>query len=229
MAVSFKCKENSSRSDLVMVTDLAEFLIKNKSYLDITFSLVSKKRNPLDGERVKQSINSKKELSVLGDEDLKELDNYKNLMVNFYNGNKDEIKDRRGRLLEKLVKENGPIKEMGDFQVLEEVLVYDDDIKVSEKDLDILFWGKHIEINECKASISNVVRDPMQQKNKEKLELLCKAKKLAEDNEEECNVFISTYSLDVTDSINDILKSNGFSEIEVLTGRKIISACMNLI
>lgn len=227
MTITFKEKINSSRINEKDVDDLFDFLINNRSYIYATFSILHKKRKPIDEVKINQIINSKKEISILKAEELKELDKYINLMGNFYKCDLDILGNRRGRLLEKLILVNGPINNIRDFNVLEEVIICNDGIEISTRDLDILFYGDKVEIHECKSTVENVIRSPISTEDKEKMGLMCKTKMLIEIDNVECNIYISTYTLDIRNYTQQVLHNHGFSDIKILSGNEIISCFCN--
>lgn len=217
MGLSFKTKEHPSCPDDDTM-NLYSFLINNHKYINLTFSILSKKR--INSADIVKRIKVSPEIEdVLIDS---KLDEYCLLMDIFYNTSKDCLSVRRGMLLELVLRDIKANNGTTGHQVIPESLVFYNGTELTKKDIDVVFKYLELELIECKATLENYLHvDPLPSDKKEKLEFMKLVKDKAESDSIECYLFLATYSVEVFQP-KEILKNNKLDVFSILTRKDII-------
>lgn len=218
MSIKFITKTIPSIPDNETI-QLATFLHNNKSYIEFTFGVLERMKSP--------KTNIKQKLLVSpGIDDIKNLRNfadYIKMMIDFYNtANLEILSLRRGFVLELVVEQICPSEDVKSYNIIKECLVYNNGVEVSPKDIDIVFEYNKIEAIECKAVLITYLHaEPLPYRPKEKLEFLLEVKKLAANNNIDCNVFLATYSSEISLAKSILIKS-GYTSFTILRREDII-------
>lgn len=179
--IEFREKSNKNRRNIDIITNnLYDFIIKNKEYLRIAISIIGMKKHSLEKSLLVEYIEKNPNYDDIENDN--EIETFKELMMEFY---KEKIFYRRGDLLELLVYKISPLKE-NDYLVVEkiqEAKVYLNKKKLDEKDIDLvcikeLKDNKEIECIECKVSLNNFLKEPLNEYNIKKIEFMIKVKEL---------------------------------------------------
>ena len=145
----------------------------------------------------------------------------------FYNTKKENLNIRRGKLLELLVTEIGPINTDSHYEVILESLVEYKGNRVSDKDIDVVFKYNDIELIECKASLSSFLypHPPRRiyRKKKSKLDFMMDVRTLAFQTNIKCYLFFATYGQD-EEFCNQILKINNYTFFKIINREMIVSS-----
>lgn len=222
--IEFKANNNSSRIDSNEIDELIEFIFLNKKYIKITINILS---------RVRVNINDKNELNDIINNDLVSelvindgcIDKYRLVMYNFYNCDENNLSKRRGRLLEKIMDKIGNINKIENFNKIEEAMVYKDGVLLSPKDIDTVYHGNKIELQECKATLTNNCRPPFYKNNsdRKKFELMNSINLHVDDNIE-VFPYLVTYSRSVSRCLKFLEKYN-LKNLMIISGDNIEKLC----
>lgn len=219
--LTFKSKSDTGREENAEVDNLLEFIIKNKKYIRITVNILA---------QVKYSINVKNEVESIVKNNIfyefiqfNEYENeYLDVIYDFYNClTNEKLNCRRGRFLEKLMDQIGPINEFEKYQKFVEALVYKNGELLSSRDIDTVYHDNKLELQECKASLTNNCSDPFKTADKEKFELMDKVKVHMNQKNIETSAFLITYSGKERKCL-EFLKRHGINNLEVIPGSKLI-------
>lgn len=200
---------------------LFKFLITYPQYIELTFSILWRRYVPV--KNIRERIEVSPEIdTVEGD---KKLNTYYEIMNLFYDTTKEVLEKRRGKLLELLVSNIKPINPQCEYEIILECLVEYKGVKVSEKDIDVVFQYDEIELIECKARLSAYLYPPngIYRKKKEKLDFMEKVKRLAIQSSVNCHLFFATYGQD-KEYCKDILARNGYTCFGVINRERIIES-----
>ena len=212
MCFHFDTKNNPSQPDNI-TTELANFVVENICYTSITFAILERRNSstPKIKERI---IRSPEYIEVRKHP---KINIYMQLMDIFYDCDKDTLGNRRGPLLELIVKHSRPSPEAYRCAIIPESWVYYKGTKISEKDIDVVFLYSKLQLIECKAFIRNLSSDRI----RSKLEFMVYVKNLADKHSIICSLYLATYSLNV-DYQNRVLENLGFNSIIIISRDKII-------
>ncbi len=192
MLLTFKTKAYPTVPDTACI-ELASFLLNVREFLDLTFSLLSRKKSP---ERNSEFL-FKRILSLYQGKCLKDnvnISSYLELIFKYYNTSQDCLNSRRGCLLELIVKEIKPLILVDNYDIIPESIVYYCGAEMSKKDIDIVFLYSGIELIECKSSAKNYLRpEPLEKDKIEKLKLMEDTQNLAIKENYDCIIFLATY------------------------------------
>lgn len=141
MRLKFKSKESTSREKHQSAESLAKFMLNNKSFLGITLSILDEWKNNIDSSKIEDIVknNFRFEESIIKDKNYKE---FIKLLNSFYNGTEDELNGRRGRFLELIWDVVGTYNGKEFTQKIDEAIVLENEVKISEKDIDIVYIGE---------------------------------------------------------------------------------------
>lgn len=225
MGLEFRQKrEANQRAIEDITTTLFEFVINNKKYLDMTFAIMSTYTEETDGMEYRILFHP-----MIDDlEDDESLNDYIEIVKRFYEIRESDKKGdliayRRGDLLELLASHISPLKESKDYDIIRESLVYENSIRIGEKDIDVITEykdSKNIECIECKANISNYIGEPMDDECRSKLDFMVLVSNRAKIYNIKSRLLFATYREEVEYSI-DILKENGYNTFEVMRASEI--------
>lgn len=212
MSLCFKTKDNPSHPDDITI-DLAYFIVENISFANITFATLERKKSST--RRIKERIEISPQYNEIRNHPKE--NKYMQLIDDFYDCNNNMLADRRGLLLELIVKQTRPSPETYRCAIIPESWIYYDGSKISEKDIDVVFLYNEVQLIECKAIIRNLGGDRV----RSKLEFMVKVKKLADKHSIICSLYLATYSINVLHQ--EITLSNlGFNSISIISRDKII-------
>jgi hypothetical protein len=221
MALEFKTKNNSSRVNDVVPDSLANFILLNRSFLGLSLSILGEKKNPIDGSAIKAIVenNSRYNKEI---ETNSLVNDFINLIKDFYNTDADTLNTRRGRVLEIIWNAAGPYKSIKKYTKVEEAQVFHNGIILSDNDIDIVYRENFIELHECKASTQNAFRSPLKPKHQRKLELMDKTQRIANTESTDCEVYLITFDPNPNQSIR-LLQKNKFTTFKIVCRRDIES------
>ncbi|MBP1888916.1 hypothetical protein J2Z53_000495 [Clostridium moniliforme] len=222
--IEFKTNPNSTRINSCEIDKLIGFIFSNKKYIKITINILA---------RVRYNINDKNELnSTIDNDPISELvikdehiDEYKSVMYDFYNCDDDVLNKRRGRLLEKIMDRIGVINNIIEFDKIEEALVYKNGVLISKKDIDTVYNGNKIELQECKATLTNNCRPPFYKNNsdRKKFELMNSIRDHV-DNGIEVFPYLVTYSTSTKKCLRFLARYN-INNLMIISGNDIEELC----
>ncbi len=221
MSLTFKTKTCPSIPD-VECTDLANFLIKEKKFLNLTFDLLARKKDPaINYQSLVNRVMTFYEAKQLSGNASFSL--YLDLLYKYYDTNQYCLNHRRGCLLELIVKEIRPLKKGINYHIITESMVLYEGVEISPKDIDVIILYSDIELIECKASVENYLKpEPLEEDKIKKLKLMEDTQKIASKESYDCNIFLATY--EARDSYpSAVLKRSGFDTFIVLTKSKILN------
>lgn len=222
MKLKFKPKDNSSRPEHPSIDSLVRFILNNKSFLGITLSILDEWRMEIDNSKIEDVVNnnSRFEESLSKDEDYIE---FIRLLSLFYNGTENEIGDRRGRVLELVWEIVGTYNGKEFTQKIDEAIVLENEIKISDKDIDIVYVGEvnerntdeFIEMHECKSSAEATLRSPLRTNHRKKLELMKSVLEISESEEIQCDGLLVTFNANAT-KLERQLARYGFGHFKIV-------------
>lgn len=215
MALTFKTKQIPSNIDLE-TENLADFLILNKNYIEITFAVLSRKVKRTSN--IVRNINGAPEIDTVNNN--ADFSEYCDLMGLFYDTDIDAFKKRRGFLLELVVRTIKPVCG-GTCLVIAESYVFHNGIKMSKCDIDVVLQYNQLDFIECKADVGRYLYTPLALKKKIKLTFMEDVRKVAIDEGNKSDIFFATYGSEELSSLQ-VLQSNGFKNFNILTRSKII-------
>ncbi|EOU1741769.1 hypothetical protein MN030_002974 [Clostridium perfringens] len=222
--IEFKTNPNSSRINSNEIDELIKFIFLNKKYIKVTINILARVRYNINDENELNSIINNDPFSeiIINDE---YVDKYKLIMYNFYNCDEDNLNKRRGRLLEKLMDKVGVINNIKNFDKIEEAMVYKDGVLLSPKDIDTVYNGDKIELQECKATLTNNCRPPFHKNNsdRKKFELMNSIREHVDDS---IDVFpyLVTYSSSAARCLRFLERYN-IKNLMIISGDKIEELC----
>lgn len=180
---------------------LANFVINNKKFLGITLSILDVRKQPVKPELiedivVKTNLRFYKEL--IEEENYNE---YVDLLKKVYDGSKGTVSNRRGYILELIWCTAGTISKKTYNEKIENSKVFYNENPISSRDIDVVYLNvdklqksyELIELHECKACISQKVKPPVNDDDKEKLELMKNTAIIAHKEQFNCKPYIITY------------------------------------
>ncbi|EJA6562024.1 TPA: hypothetical protein KPF84_001416 [Clostridioides difficile] len=233
MRLKFKSKDNSNRVEHQSIDSLAEFILNNKSFLGITLSILDEWKKDIDNSKIEDIIrhNSRFEESISKDKDYGE---FIRLLNSFYNGTEKDISDRRGRILELIWDVVGTYSGKKFTQKIDEAIVLENEIEISDKDIDIVYVGEvkdkntdnFIEMHECKSSANATLRTPLKPKYRGKLELMQSVLQISETEEIKCDGLIITFNANKR-RLERKLKSYGFEHFKIIPRAEIEERVFN--
>lgn len=235
MRLSFKPKEESNRTTDLVVEQLSSFILDNNIFLRGTFSILAEWKMHIEPNSIEEIVKNES----IFEEDIKKNEKYRefiNLLGEFYSGDDDEVNTRRGRLLEILWDEVGVYnKSYKDCEKVLEAQVYDEGNKISEKDIDIVYFDENksqvqkefIELHECKSSVNNTLRAPLRDRHRLKLELMKETKSIADEEGIMCDAYIITFEFNPRNA-RRILDRYQFKTIKIITGSDIAQRITNV-
>jgi hypothetical protein len=218
MILEFRSKANTT--DMSSVSEeLGAFVLKNTDFLEPLFTILSRKPTAIQ-QRKDVEDRIKSQMSYANICNNPNYETFISILHKLYNTSDKSLARRRGEVLELIVREASPKPKL-QFKLIVESHVYSDGQKISEKDIDVVFDGDHIDAIECKAILANYLFGvPLPKRCKEKLLFMCDLKKLATQNSKNCNLFFATYNKENTYE-EDILSESGFNEFVILTSSDI--------
>lgn len=227
--IEFREKSKKNRRNIDIITNnLYDFIIKNKEYLRIAISIIGMKKHSLEKSLLVEYIEKNPNYDDIENDN--EIETFKELMMEFY---KEKIFYRRGDLLELLVYKISPLKENDYLGVekIQEAKVYLNKKKLDEKDIDLvcikeLKDNKEIECIECKVSLNNFLREPLNEYNIKKIEFMIKVKELIELSQDYGSLYFATID-NGAKYLNEVLNNNGYSEFLIFDSKKIINRLLN--
>ncbi len=233
MRLKFKSKEITSRKKHQSAESLAKFMLNNKSFLGITLSILDEWKNNIDSSKIEDIVknNFRFEESIIKDKNYKE---FIKLLNSFYDGTEDELNGRRGRFLELIWDVVGTYNGKEFTQKIDEAIVLENEVKISEKDIDIVYIGEikekdiedFIEMHECKASANTTLRTPLKPKHRGKLELMQSVLQISETEKIKCDGLIITFNANKR-KIERKLKSYGFEYFKIIPRAEIEERVFN--
>lgn len=233
MRLKFKSKESTSREKHQSAESLAKFMLNNKSFLGITLSILDEWKNNIDSSKIEDIVknNFRFEESIIKDKNYKE---FIKLLNSFYNGTEDELNGRRGRFLELIWDVVGTYNGKEFTQKIDEAIVLENEVKISEKDIDIVYIGEikdkgianFIKMHECKASANTTLRTPLKPKHRGKLELMQSVIEISETEEIKCDGLIITFNANKR-RLERKLKSYGFEYFKIIPRAEIEERVFN--
>ena len=180
------------------------------------------RENNIDSSKIEDIVknNFRFEESIIKDKNYKE---FIKLLNSFYNGTEDELNGRRGRFLELIWDVVGTYNGKEFTQKIDEAIVLENEVKISEKDIDIVYIGEikdkgianFIEMHECKASANTTLRTPLKPKHRGKLELMQSVIEISETEEIKCDGLIITFNANKR-RLERKLKSYGFEYFKII-------------
>ncbi|MGB4439792.1 MAG: hypothetical protein WBJ13_11365, partial [Sedimentibacter sp.] len=203
MTLTFKTKDNPSKIDTETV-ELAEFIIHNTKYIEITFAVLSRKKIP--ASNIIKNIKASPEIDTVDND--KNFIAFCKLMSSFYSTSSDVIKDRRGYLLELIVRTIKPINDEI-YLAIPESLVFYNGVKMSRCDIDVVLQYSEYDLIECKADVESYLYVPLAKKKKNKLRFMENVRQLATDERINCKAYLATYG---SEEMNG-RKASGVDEI----------------
>ena len=221
MALTFRTKTFPSLPD-AECTDLAKFLIKEKKFLNLTFDLLARKKDPvINFQSLVNRVMTFYEAKQLNSS--ASFSSYLDLLYKYYDTTQSSLDHRRGCLLELIVKEIKPLKKDVTYHIITESMVIYEGVEISPKDIDVVILYSDIELIECKASVENYLKpEPLEDDKIKKLSLMEETQKIASKESCHCNIFLATY--EARDSYAcSVLKRSGFDTFIVLTKSKILN------
>lgn len=235
MRLSFKSKEESNRTSDIVVEQLSSFILKNNIFLGGTISILAEWKMHIEPESIEEIVKNES----IFENDIKKNEKYKEfieLLKDFYSGDDDKVNERRGRLLEILWDRVGVFdKNYKDCEKVTEAQVYDKGNKISEKDIDIVYFNENkdqikkefIELHECKSSAKSTLRTPLRDRHRLKLELMKETKSIADKEKIMCDAYIITFEFN-TRNARRILDRYQFNTIKIITGSDITQRICNI-
>lgn len=235
MRLSFQSKEESNRTTDLVVEQLSSFILNNNIFVGGTFSMLAEWKMHIEPDSIEEIVKNES----IFENDIKKNEKYEEfikLLKDFYSGDDDKVNERRGRLLEMLWDRIGVFnKNYKDCKKVTEAQVYDKGNKISEKDLDIVYFNENkdqiekefIELHECKSSAKNTLRTPLRDSHRLKLELMKETKSIADEEKIICDAYIITFEFNTRNARRN-LDRNQFNTIKIITGSDIAQRVCNI-
>lgn len=215
-------KDNLSEQSINVINKLLTFILNNKDFRIVIFTILERWKKPVDRNEVENVIKT----SYRAEDGLSKNENYNEFIdaiKEFYDCTEDEISDRRGKLLELLWSKVGTYNMCEYTHKFEEAYVLDSGMKISNKDIDFIYVNdgskvaesKFIELHECKSSAKSTMRTPLRTKHRRKLKLMEDTASIAKVEKISCNPLLITFGANST-MLNRVLERHGFRSIKIV-------------
>lgn len=227
MKIEFKPKRPKQIDDIT--ESFKRFLINNKEYIEMTFSIVSTYAKTSDIDEIEESMEFLLVEHGIEDNDITKI--YLYLLKEFYDDESEfchktsMLGHRRGDILEKIVENMKPVHVKSDeYEIYRECQIKHEGIVIDEQDIDVVYEGINrleAELIECKANLEKFLGERIPHKKRRKLDFMRSAKLISNAYEAHYENILATCLVNGR-KCKIVLYEQGYNEFRVLTALDIL-------
>lgn len=228
MEIKFRPKRPKKIDDIT--ESFKKFLLNNRDYIELTFSIISTYVKTSDIEEIEESM----EILLVEhgiEEDDYRIKIYLYFLKEFYDDKGEfchetsELGDRRGDILEKIVENMNPVHVKNDkYEMHRECLIYDRGVAIDQQDIDVVYEGidkLEAELIECKSNLETFLGKTIPYKKRRKLDFMRSAKLISTGYGASYENILATCLVNGK-KCRKILDEQGYDEFRVITAIDIL-------